>query len=294
VEGQPVVLVHFVQTRLRQREGGGVMEDQALADAIAAVDALNSWVHSESFRNGANTFHSPKKAIYWLKREAISALRTLNLCTHRHVAVVSTCRRCDGQGNFYSWWYDPNVPGYDKPKRCRVCLKGCVDLHFVETHSEAAGIRWHTPFNDFIGAFGAIGVSGSPEPTDWKPNTPGKDATPAEAAGWLNTAEYLFPRRPGRYYHYDGGPLDDFKYSLYVGETDPTRCSFCGSPPENLRYCVYRGRIGWKDFACRSCAKAREAHPFDEFPVPEHLLADPRIQLWIANHRVEQAEVVHG
>lgn len=273
--------------------------------AITCVDRLNSWVRSDSYR--ANVSSSPKRATYWLKRKAIASLQSMNLCFNRHVAAIVKCNRCDGKGNYYGWWYDPRSPGNDTPDDCRNCHGGKVDLHFIETVSDELGIRWHTPKLEWISHFRwDESLSSAVEAGNWQPNSPGRDATPAEVASWFNAAEEYWPGYPGPYYGCHGR-CDDYKYSLHVGDTDPKTCSLCGAPAAEGGYAVTRDRLAWRDHACRECdarfdrttkwngTEYASNSIFDAFPLPTHLISDPAIQRWIERHPVpSQQETAHA
>lgn len=260
-----------------------------LTEAILAVDALNPWVRSESYRR--QHVSSPKHAVYWLKRCALKAASDAGCAYSRVVATIAECHRCNGSGRYVNW------DGHDCGP-CRRCASsgevGSVILYFVETHIYGHGgflelCCWHSPTESFP----LPRPEGLPGETSWRPNTVGKDLRPSEVAHFLNVAETAFTERPGKRYVVDCAPVDDFAYKLYVGETSADICSICRSqPPKVGSFCVSRGPIGWKDHACAACDALyhrSQGRPdiFDAFPVPHELLQDANIRAWIERRGTE-------
>jgi hypothetical protein len=274
-----------------------------LQDAVLAVDRLNSWVRSESYRNrGAG-----KEFIYFLKRQSLKALDAWSIShaqdeewenrlylSHSIVVVPSVCRTCGGDGIWRDWESDATGP-------CRNCRQtGQRVLTFVETTASVGWIcrrvliAWHTPPDDWP----LTRPDCWPSETRWRPNQKGADLTPAEVAAALNIAEVYFPDRPGRRWTRDGYEYDPAKYSLDVGETE-RRCHFCGTEGSEgnviTRYGCSRHGVCWSDHACRECRdKSDRRNPgkaaiFDEFAFPAALASDPAIVAWRERHAIAAA-----
>lgn len=258
--------------------------------AVPALDRLNSWVRSESFRESLGG--GPREAIYWLKNEAIRALHGYGLTTHRAVYATAKCRDCGGSGRYV------DSMGY-RHDHCWACNSaGEVRLNFVETAIEG-GPTWHTPWLKFPLIRGEVVGSYSPdfsdavEATDWKPNLRGRDLTPAEVARDLNRAEAAFPKRPGVRYT-EWGEYDPFNYKLFVGASDRDKCDLCGHAVEDDSGCGYhcsRGRIAWCAYGCNVCS-ALHGHEgngikiFSLFGLPRSFIDHPDILEWIVRHPV--------
>lgn len=77
-----------------------------LRRALRAVNYLNSWVRSDSYRHAVLSRQS-RHAVYHLKRYAIEAAQNAGMATHRRVGMVATCRDCGGSGRYYdSYGYE--------------------------------------------------------------------------------------------------------------------------------------------------------------------------------------------
>lgn len=282
-----------------------------LARAIAAVDALNSWVRSPSYRDGYFVSSGPKRAIYHMKRQALRAAHAVKWCTHRRVGVIALCR-CKGTGK-YTPWYEGA-----KERDCRYCSgRGRVILYFVETEIRRNGqwwnplAEWHTPADQFPGDLytpgenGWYDAGGWPTETRWQPNQPGRDLTVPQAAELLNLAEGYFTIRPAPRVvcaDYATFRVDDFAYQLHLGDTDPAVCSLCGKPAREGGYGVSRGRVCWRDHACQECEGRFDRSAtlnratgryecnsiFDAFPEPAALLADRHVREWVDRHPAKE------
>lgn len=255
-----------------------------IPEPIWAMDRLNSWLRSPSAHRGG--YSTPYRAIYFLKREAIEWADANLECLHSAVKVKAKCRDCGGTGKYTDSY------GYEWP-HCRACSnRGSLALEFVQTIIRGGPV-WHTPWLKFYVYRGQrysgyrlsipLGlVRGADE--EWSVYQAGRDMTPEEVARDLNTIEGFWTKRPAPYYTDYGGPFDDFKYKLYVGATDPSRCSLCGSfSEEPYRYGVSRSCIEWSDHACKVCANLykHSAKVFDLFPIPQPLLRSSHIQRFI-------------
>jgi|SRR5579872_2930358 len=248
-----------------------------MPEHILAIDRLNSWVRSESYRKG-HWHSSPFYAIYWLKGQAIEWADNNLTCQHEHIRAMVVCRGCSGTGKYY----DSN--GYTWP-HCRACSStGRHSLMFVETRIQN-GPTWHIPHQKFFRGYGKPSIPWelARVAEDWKPNQVGRDMTVDEVARDLNTAEMYFTKRP-HVHETDWGERNDFAYKLYVGNTGKV-CAFCGDNAEQCGYGVSFGRISWTDYACKKCA---EPYPgveiFSRFPLPIKLIDFPNIQAWIARN----------
>jgi hypothetical protein len=259
-------------------------------EPLLAMSRLNSWVRSPSFRSGF--YGEPRRAIYFLKRQAIEWADANLRCMHSVVKTKTTCRDCGGDGKYidsYGYQWD----------HCRACNnRGTLSLIFVQSiisnvASRENSLVWHTPYLKFY-------IRHKPGPhwelarwTEWRVNEPGKDLTPAEAARDLNICESFWPDRRGAWESSEWGTFYHFDYRLYVGKTE-RKCSFCGGEPQLGSFGVTRGTIQWSDHACKPCETRLKVNGsiFEQFPVPEHLTSDSEIQLWMRRHEVIKAEVV--
>lgn len=253
-------------------------------EPIWAMDRLNSWLRSASARRPA--CGSPYRAIYFLKREAIQWADTNLDCLHSVVKVKTKCRACGGTGRYVDSY------GHEWP-HCRDCSsRGTLALEFVQTIIRGGPV-WHTPWIKF-GVYRGPRYSGyylHPPyrlarwvDDEWSVNQAGRNLEPEEVACDLNTIEGFWTNRPGAYYTDYGGPFDDFKYKLYVGETDRSVCSLCGDPSdESYSYGVSRGCIQWTDHSCRHCGNLyhNSAKIFELFPIPKVLIESGHIRRFI-------------
>lgn len=243
-------------------------------EAIEALDRLNSWVRSKSFRSGA------RRMIYHMKSDV---LWCSNLpMEHRGIIVAVKCRDCGGTGRYRDW-------GGNLLDHCRACNStGTAKLRFIETKI-AERIVWHTPAEKYPrGWEGGFEIEMS-----YAPNQIGNDLEISEAARLLNLAEPCFPRPHDCCTEY--GEFNDFNYSLYVGRTDPEICSLCGTMNDRqYGYSVTRNHIEWSDFACVKCEKDFEKKNggivsiFKAFALPQHLVSHPEIQRWMDRHATIQ------
>jgi hypothetical protein len=252
------------------------------------MSRLNSWVRSASFRHAS--YGEPRRAIYFLKRQAIEWADANLSCLHSTVKTRTTCRDCAGTGKY--------VDSYGSEwDHCRACSnRGTLALLFVQSIISNAESRqnplvWHTPWLKFY-------IRHKPGPpynlarwSDWRVNEPGQDLTPAEAARDLNICESFWPDRRGAWTSSDYETFYHFDYRLYVGQTE-RKCAFCGQEPQLGAFGVARSTIQWSDHACKSCETIRKVNGsiFDQFPIPEHLVRDPEIQFWMRRHEVIKAE----
>ncbi|MEW6735019.1 MAG: hypothetical protein AB1489_27255 [Acidobacteriota bacterium] len=260
-----------------------------LSQAILAVDKLNSWVRSRSYKGHYD--RGPKDAVYWLKRCALIAAHKAQLpWSNCLIDVVVKCRDCSGTGRYYHWDWDEE---FDHCYRCS--NTGQARLTFVETQIDCGNIIcWHTPRYKF--PIYGVELANKYEESNWQPNTPGKDLSPDEAAKNLNIAESYFTNRPGIEITRWGQEYDVFNYNLYIGKTDSRRCSLCGAMAEERAYMVRRDRIIWEDYACDKCnqkyrEKGRSTDIFEVFPVPAYLIEHPDIQDWINRNHVVLSQV---
>lgn len=278
----------------------------ALAEAIAACDRLNSWLRSS---NSRGDWHCrPRRAVYYLKGQLINVATRNGLAKHSAVFTLVKCRSCDGTGKFIPWHYESTGV------KCRTCdAKGTHPLYFLESAIDSRGIVWHTPVKygfsvehpvrvniDSLKPFRLVGDS-------WKPQMEGRGMEPWEVARDLNVVEALISARPGDYFVDDlGGPFDDFKYDIFVGDAERF-CFRCGKTlPESQfsekfqfewsHLICHRDAICWGAFLCRPCestfnhsavwsaAENRYVVPggsmFDAAPFPSDLVQHPEIQRW--------------
>ena len=257
-----------------------------IPESIWAMSRLNSWIRSASYRR--QSYGGPRNAIYFLKRQAIQWADENLSCLHSTVQTITKCRGCAGTGRYV------DSRGYEFD-HCRACNnQGTLSLLFVQT-AIAQGPIWHTPWLKFW-------IHDKKNPPynlarwvdgDWSVNQAGQDRTSAEVAGDLNTVESFWTDRKGAWTSSDWGTFWHFDYRLWVGETE-NRCAFCGNASDvGYNYCVARRTIQWTDHACKSCdAKQKGTGDiYKNFPVPMHLIADPRIVHWMGAHSVMMDEI---
>jgi hypothetical protein len=238
---------------------------------VAAIDRLNSWARSASYRRGHG---GGREAVYTLKREALLEAHRRGELAWRWVEARVKCRDCGGAGLY--------IDQYGcKHDHCWACSNtGTARLEFAE--STICGTVWHSPANDFPfrGGNPVFGDAG-----DWAPNLPGRDLEPWEAARDLNVAETFFPPRCSEA-RYGGGMDSCWGYKLHVGRlTD--RCQLCGAEPgEGLNHGCSRGVITWTAAACQTCRDSypRDASIFGAFPFPSELASHPEIVAWRERH----------
>ena len=241
---------------------------------IHAMDRLNSWVRADS-----DWSMRPRSWIYSLKNEAIRQAIAQNLASQRRVKVAAECRHCDGHGTWTDW--ESREPRYTAT--CRKCSAGRVTLRFVETR--IGDVCWHSPSQS--SAPELPGLSPVWHETDWQPNTKGKPLTIPEVADLLCDVEEAFPRAQRHHYDRDGNEFRLAQYDLYIGQPERTSCPFDGRPLRATRIGVHSRRLAWSDQVCAECFGVLDLSVFDRLaalgPAP-HLIADPRIQRWIATH----------
>lgn len=271
-------------------------EDRAnLLTVIGAVDRLNSWVRSPSYRHGC--YGGAIRFVYDVKVECIRRGYQEGLIDSiRLIEVPLKCRDCGGTGRY-------DADGHGERDHCWACGNtGTAKLRFYETRFLELSLRWHTPRDRF--PWLGIDNPAAPEPPgDWSPNQRGKDLTPSEAAELLLIAE-------GWYRQY--GPHrrsianeENLQYKLYVGNEPEDRCSLCDGPREfRLDYpewregsnlMVTRGRIAWTAHTCNACDAKQWATSsvwdgtryvpngpcrFAACPLPASLIT-PQIRRWI-------------
>lgn len=273
---------------------------------LASLDALNSWVRSDSHRH---TFNSPKYAIYEWKRLVIKAAIKAGQAECHAIYLGVTCRDCGGSGR-YTDAYGEKYP------HCRKCSStGNHRLTFFVT--QIGDIKWHTPFDKSNGMVGYDGwkriYESASLSTDWEPNTKGKDLTTSEVAGHLNVLEpRLWQYSGSRWIYYDSPRVswdsEDVKngrYKLYLGRSAEV-CEFCKSPSserDGIGHHVSRQWVEWTAWACNACKALYATHSrwsdaagkyvpaggngksiFDEFVPPAQ--TDPEICRWLERRQI--------
>jgi hypothetical protein len=267
-----------------------------LRAAITAVDALNSWVRSASFRY-AMQMRSPRRAIYFLKRCALAAAHEAGLAKHHRVGVIAQCRDCSGTGQFYHFNSDTT---FDHCYRC--ANSGKLILYFVETRIATSSDlwcwpswTWHTPEDQWPREWRDWLPNEFPRPTGLTTDAPGKDLTPSQVAAHLNTAEEFFPQRPplrAIHFEYQTEHRDDFDYCLWVGRLN-RHCVFCGAENAPVKddeksygsHHLRRGKVEWGAYACPDCKNKEDV--WNRFPLPQSLLRDEAVQTWMQRHATE-------
>lgn len=287
------------------------MTNTPLLDVLTAIDRLNSWVRSESYRHGL--WHSTlTRRIYEMKSAAIERAHRELVCTHRLIETLATCRDCGGDGRYV----DTGGQEFD---HCHACSNtGRVRLQFVETRiydrnrhpdpaiaaremvTGAVGFpilhAWHTPrmrfYNRSFDLPQEIGTD-----VTWSVNQPGRDLTVDEAARDLLLCEPVFPPR----YRHDQY-CDDWecrctdRYVLYLGEVTNC-CAHCGADLSGFaadartdaggmqvnRLGKKIGRVDFTVAACAACYEARRWHAITLFDValPPQLVAPQHVAEWV-------------
>lgn len=227
---------------------------------LPRADALNSYVRSPSYRGGLSS--NLKRVIYHYKREALKAVTSARLASHRRVWARSKCIDCGGRGRYTDY------NGHTHP-HCRKCgSTGSVKLSFIESTIAMVSIVWHSPERecwDFL----PLGWREWPEESagDWAPHRPGKDLTADEQAKHLLEVESFFPNTPQRFYwedYYSCGsgtyfyPFED--YTIYVGDSMDLGCAMCGRQ-DQMRPCGYgvtTRRLSWTAHVCEPCRSRYE------------------------------------
>lgn len=247
---------------------------------IPRVNAMNSFIRSESWRRHGIVCGGIAPVVYHYKREAILEAHRFGIASHQRTSVRTTCRDCGGSGKYTDW------AGYTHPG-CRRCAStGAVRLEFVET--TLPGALWLSP-REKMWALSDVQFDDLPETANyWEINQPGTDLTPSQVADHMCEIEAFFPSRPPKHWS-DYGEHDPFEsYTIWVGETQRTTCHLCGDPMEEASgmHCVRTGRIWWSAAACNVC---RALHGADEtFKALSRRLTQefitPEIRRWIERH----------
>lgn len=235
----------------------------ALFEILPRVDALNSYVRSDSYRGAGNL----KRVIYHYKREALKAATNLQVVSHRRVAATAKCIDCGGKGRYTDY------NGYTHP-HCRKCSSsGKAKLLFIESTIATTletpfqqCITWHSPERD-CWDFLPVGWREWPEQSagDWAPHQKGKDLTADALAKHLLEVEAFFPNQPRPYYWDDNDgcgttyyPFED--YTIYVGDSRDLGCLLCANT-DGLRewgYGVQTRRLSWTAHICEACDTRHE------------------------------------
>lgn len=274
--------------------------NEILANALHAIDRLNSWVRSDSFRRQSYEGGSLRRVIYHMKRQAILRAHAELACEHGPFMLRLQCRDCGGSGRYL------DCNGY-RQEHCWACgNSGTVTLHFVETRigSLVEGplgdqyshlFTWHSPADKFPHSLPleSEGRAGR----NWSPNLPGRDMTIDEACAALNVAHEFFRDSIPDHHscdRYDCYVTEDSRYALWIGEDHPS-CAHCGvdvDPDSGLRCGRKAGRVGFTFFVCKLC---RERLPTEQqycFPVPKHLwgrgYGKPNVNEWIVRQNAFQ------
>lgn len=269
---------------------------------LHAVDALNSWVRSDSARWFSS--RHPRYAIYDYKTEVIRRAIVNGECTYRWIYLTLHCRTCGGTGIFKHESGDTST--------CRKCWRtGKNTLHFLET--DIQGVKWHTPQDRAW----RLKVGGGREldnlSTDWEPNAKGKDLTVGEVARYLMVCEdELGEGCLSAHGIYDyGNWIDDQEhkgYKLDLGRQGAAVCEICGvTVADELKdgswHHVSRTHADWSSYACNVCralfatrnrwddAQGKYAPDggngrsiFDEFKPPT--VTDPDVREWLSRRKV--------
>lgn len=225
---------------------------------LPRVDALNSYVRSDSARRGSGNYLST--VIYHYKREALKAATQYRVASHRRVVATSKCIDCGGKGRYTDSY------GYTHDHCWKCGSSGTAKLRFIESTLATTlatpfqdCITWHSPDRDAY-TF-CPGYSEMPEESvgDWKPRQTGRDLTVDDLAKHLLEVEEFFPAKPTR--HYSGGDYDycetnpHREYTLYVGNSRDLGCALCGGLDDLVEhgYCVSTRRLSWSASICKPC-----------------------------------------
>jgi hypothetical protein len=243
---------------------------------IAAMDRLNSWVRSESYRVYA--FGGPRRAIYHYKSAMIRyGIDSIGGASVRRIVSSVKCRDCGGTGRYTSQY------GREFPT-CRACRStGTASLEFIETKF-AVGVCWHTPMSSW--PFCSVNAySLAAEVDSFRPCQVGKDMAVGEVAADLHAVE-SFLRKIGVLSRLGQSYAEDLNYRLHLGKTKRV-CGHCGSAaflPE-FGTCVVSSFnfVQWQAYAHDACYRIKA---FD-FPFrPPAVIADPRVQKWLAGRNL--------
>lgn len=245
---------------------------RSLGDSIQAMDRLNSWVRSKSFRHGLSGM-TLQRHIYRAKGDAIRSAHSQYEISHRPFTFLAKCRSCNGTGVFtHEYCYGSEAD----TSPCRTCSRsGVVRLDFVETRIWLeAPICWHSPRHSFPLSPYVLGVETNPG--EWTPNQPGREMTPDEAARDLLLIDEQWPVSRWVSFH-------DRFYELYIGESVET-CAHCGVGilPGDHRCGSHRSNVGFTFAACDRCRKAMTTEALFNVQVPQQLIdTQPNVQAWM-------------
>lgn len=263
--------------------------------ALAALDHLNRWVRSDSYRKQYLIKTGPRQAVYDMKGVAIAWAISAGLTTHRRVMASVPCRDCSGTGRYTDFW------GCEHP-HCRNCNStGKKALRFLET-TIAEQFVWHTPWDKVplaicnrlafpIGGMEALG-EGWFASFDWEPGRDGQDMSIVEAAEALLLAEQVFPYSIER----RGRSCDTFadrkeayygSYHLFIGETE-RRCCYCGTTDQIAGIHCNVERLAFRTFACTPCSNQRGKRLWSDAVCPPEFLTPSAIQEWRERHPLSQ------
>lgn len=217
---------------------------------LQSLDALNSWVRSDSARWFSS--RHPRYAIYDYKTEAIRRALAAGECECRWIYLTLHCRACGGTGLF--------THESGAKSTCRKCWKtGKNTLTFLET--TISGFKWHTPEERTWRLKVPSSITKTLS-TDWEPNAKGKDLTVGEVARYLMVCEDQLGECLGSHAIHDYGEWvgdqEHCGYKLDLGRQGAAVCEFCGFVPtdEHKDGCwhhVSRAHVDWSAWACNAC-----------------------------------------
>ncbi len=242
---------------------------------LQAVDRLNGWVRSESFRR-AWSGKALRRHIYQAKAEAIRlSYFSATTTSHRPFATLATCRDCSGSGK-YTDFHGRTWP------HCRACgNSGNVRLRFVESrilllHRQFV---WHTPSHLWPLSSEILG----PETTvmDFMVNAVGTELPLDDAAHDLLLIDEQLPPR-----YRDLHP----PYTLYLGKVDES-CAHCGravtQEEANRGRCTTTvARAEFSFIACPECENRLTTAQIFSVCIPVKLLEPPHVLRWVEKNMV--------
>lgn len=249
-----------------------------LIPVLEAVDRLNSWVRSESFKRGTH-WSGVRRHVYQIKRMAIARAQREFVCLHRPHSTLVTCRSCGGSGKYTDW------DGRAWPN-CRACgSKGIVKLDFVQTQilvpqPYGQTFTWNSPRDKWGLPADRLGeeLTGIVMQVD----EPGTDMSIDDAARDLLLCDATFPRQYGWCSEF----CDCEKhYALYLGRADG-RCAHCGdaAPEDQATNCGKTiGRVNFSFAVCKPCylAKRSTSAALFDVGIPEELLRGEHVRRWV-------------